>query len=1033
MTMRKKSTRTATDTGLLIVALVVAEWIVAVFASLPARAAGAKLDPTGSFAIRWWTVEDGLPETPLTAVDLAPDDSVWCATRTSLARFDGQAFDVLAAAVTDPIRRQIGDFLSMGFDRSGTLWLVGREGVAASPPGESRGPPFAVDWTIYPARSGSLEHVIFDRQGDPRFVGADRFLARDGRRLVDVKLLRGSDAFPYYAACIDTRTDDVWVWGFGAARRVVNGQPRDDAAEFNGKIINLATGSRGVWAGLVDAKAGVLEGAAVYKDGQWTEWPIPERPATPTREGHVVEAADGTLWLSSHASIHALRDGQWQTVVDGLPDFSLTTQRMRAGRHGTVWAACSGGLLAIDRTILRTASLPAARVLHHRRDGSLLAGLQGEIVSLDEHADGSVTRGATVATLPDLVVPTAIAEQSDGTLFVGTRDSFLYRVRDGESAVVKQTPGSRLEVRNVHALACDAADRIWAGTDNGLAVYDADRHCFDPLPAFTEPTPLPVIGLAAESDGSLLVAVQGRGIDRLAADGSVTHELPAGLMPGRRAVRFCRSSKDTLWAAGDLGLLRWGRDGRATLFDERQGIAERSLVGVLPDSHGRLWLAGRDGHLQGVRIADLDAAATAAGGVVRGIVLGPLDGLGETELLGGLEQAADGGLLATAAAGVVRLDPQSQPLATGRPAAAFSIVRRDERTGITLRYAAVTTDAYEPPLYQTRLVGIDPGWSAPSRICERTYSAVPSGRHRFEVRQLRGDAVTDFPVGSIDVVVPGPYWRTPWFMAASLCGVASVGAAVAWWAGRTAARRRIALLEQEQERHRDRARIARDIHDSLGARVTQIAMQSDLMRRSLGQPTAAGTPAPNDQLDEQLDEIYRTARSLTRSVDEIVWAVNPANDTIQRFCTFVAHDVEEMARGGGLDLRIDVDDDVPEMVLPSSARHHLCLLVREAVANVLKHAQATTLEFRLHVRAGRLEMTIADDGRGLGSGPFFGDEHDGLANMQSRAEDLGGTITVSSAAGRGTQVQVSVPLPVAGVTAAPVSGPSPLGIDAGAP
>ena len=82
-------------------------------------------------------------------------------------------------------------------------------------------------------------------------------------------------------------------------------------------------------------------------------------------------------------------------------------------------------------------------------------------------------------------------------------------------------------------------------------------------------------------------------------------------MPGRRAVRFCRSSKDTLWAAGDLGLLRWGRDGRATLFDERQGIAERSLVGVLPDSHGRLWLAGRDGHLQGVRIADLDAAALA--------------------------------------------------------------------------------------------------------------------------------------------------------------------------------------------------------------------------------------------------------------------------------------------------------------------------------------------------------------------------------------------------------------------------------------
>jgi signal transduction histidine kinase len=137
------------------------------------------------------------------------------------------------------------------------------------------------------------------------------------------------------------------------------------------------------------------------------------------------------------------------------------------------------------------------------------------------------------------------------------------------------------------------------------------------------------------------------------------------------------------------------------------------------------------------------------------------------------------------------------------------------------------------------------------------------------VRQLRGDAVTDFSVGGLDVVVPIPYWRPPWFMAASLCGVAGLGAAVAWWAGRLANRRRIALLEQEQERQRDRARIARDIHDSLGARLTQIAMTSDLMRRSATQPTTAETVP----LDEQLDEIYRTAQSLTRSVDEIVWAL----------------------------------------------------------------------------------------------------------------------------------------------------------------
>ena len=1037
MTTPRPATRDATAAAVFLTPLLLASPLVAVMhvaalsvavlAPLPAQAAGAKLDPTGSFAIRWWTVEDGLPETPLTSIDVAPDGSVWCATRTSLARFDGQAFDVIPAAVTAPIRRQIGDFLSIGFDGLGTLWIVGREGAAASKyePPDHAGPDFTGDWTIYPATSGPLEHVIFDRQGAPRFVGANRVLARDGRRLVEVGPPRGPDAFPFYAACIDSRTNDLWLWGFGVARRIVGGQPRDDAAEFKGKIINIAPGSHGVWAGLVDAKAKVVEGAAFFQDGRWTEWPMPERPATPTREGHVVEATDGTLWLSSHASIHALHDGHWRTAVDGLPDFSLTTQRMRASRNGTVWAACSGGLLAIDRTILRVSPLPPARVLHRCSDGSFLAGIPGAIVSLDRMADGTITRGENVATLPDGVVPTAIAEQGDGTLFVGTRDSFIYRVRNGEATVVTQTPGSRLEVRNVHSIVCDAADRIWAGTDNGLAVYDAEHNCFDPLPAFTAPTPLPVIGLAAEADGSLLVAMPGRGIDRLAADGQVRHEIPAGLMPGRRTVRFCRSSDETVWAAGDLGLLRWGRGGRMTVFDDGQGLVERSLVAAIPDGRGRLWLACRDGHLQGVRLADLEAAADDPAGVVRGIVLGPLDGLGETELLGGLARSADGGVLATTAAGVVRFDPPAGPPATGAAAASISIVQRDERPGITFQYAAVTTDEFEPPLYQTRLVGIDPGWSAPGRQHVRNYAAIPPGRHRFEVRQLRGDAVSSFPIASIEVLVPTPYWRKTWFMAASLVGVAGLGAAVAWWAGRLANRRRIALLEQEQERQRDRARIARDIHDSLGARLTQIAMMSDLMRRSAMQPTTADIVP----LDAQLDEIYRTAQSLTRSVDEIVWAVNPANDTLRRFCTFVAHDVEEMARGGGLDLGIDVDDDddVPDMVLPSSARHHLCLIVREAVANVLKHAHATTLDFRLHIRSSLLEMTIADDGNGFCPGPVSGEGHDGLANMQARATDLGGTVAISSDPRQGTKVRITVPLPAGTIASCPAAVRQPLG------
>jgi signal transduction histidine kinase/streptogramin lyase len=970
--------------------------VVALFA-VQAWAGGAKLDETGAFAVRWWTVEDGVPETPVTAIDVASDGAVWCATRTRLARFDGQAFAALDGAETDRLRNQIGDFTGLGFDGRGTLWLVGRLGAAA------RGIDAVgkAAWSVYPSPDGPLEHVIVDGHGSPRFVGVGRLMDFDGKQLVPRDLLAKSE-FDFYAACIEPQSNDMWVWGKGLARRIEAGVARNDAADIAGKIINLAPGPRGVWAGLVDGKAGVVEGAAVFRDGHWTAWPMAERPRTPTREGHILEGPDGTVWLSTHASIHALRDGQWATVVDGLPDFSLTTQRMRTDRQGTLWVACSGGLLALEPTSLRVSPLPPARVLFRRGDGTLVAGLPGEIVLLDEAQDGTLGLGPQVGELPEAALPTAIAETSDGTLFVGTRDSFIYKVRDGEAGVVTQTPGSRLEVRNVHALLCDETDRVWVGTDNGLAVYNVVKKCFDPLPAFTEPTPLPVIGLAAEDDGSLLVAVQGRGIDRLASNGRVTRELPAALMPGKRTVRFCRSAEGTLWAAGDAGLVRWGRDGRKSLFDERQGLVDKAIVALATDDE-RLWLAFRDGHMQGVRLADLDAAAADPGGVVRGIVLGPLDGLGETELLGGLERVGRHALVATCSRGIVRLD-LAAPLRAATTPSAVAVARDDAGEGMRFRYSTVTVDELERPLYQTRLVGVDAAWSVPGPENERVYPAVPSGRHRFEVRHLRGDAVQAFPQGTIDVDVPLPFWRTPWFIALVLLGVAAAAAGVAGWVSRVAARRRIARLEQEHERQRDRARIARDIHDSLGAGLTQMAMMSDLMRRTAGQ--TGGDAA----LDDKLDEMYRSAQSLTRAVDEIVWAVNPANDTLRRFCTFVAHDVEDMARSGGLDLQIDVDDDVPDVVVPAAARHHLCMLVREAVANVLKHARATTLTFGLHARDGLLDMTISDDGQGFARGVAVGHDADGLANMQARVDELRGTIEIDSAPAAGTRVRVRVPL-----------------------
>ena len=998
-------------------ALVAAGLLAAALPASRACAAGAKLDPSGAYAIRWWTVEDGVASMPLVGVAVAADDAVWCASRSHLMRFDGRRFETLSEPVTAELHRKISDFRALGIAPDGRLWLVGLKGAAVARPMTAVDRSTLADWAVFSHADRDFWGVAFYPSGRPLFYGMNMLVDFDGTGFIPHAVPGLEPPFAYYVALLDRRSSDLWLCGYGRARRIRGGVAHADDGPIATRITNLAAGKSGIWAGLVDLPSRTVEGAAVFRDEAWHEYPMATKPSTAAREAHICEGPDGTVWLWTHGAVHALHGGAWQTILEGLPGFSLTTESLTTDRQGALWAACTAGLLSISRTSLEAAPLPPCGVVSVRRDGSLVAGIPEAVVELAPATldqAGSSWRHDVIAELPPGVAPTAIAETADGTLFVGTRDSFIHVIRSGSSRMVVQNSDVVIEVRNVAAMACDSAGSIWAGTANGLARYNPQTDRFDFVDAFIKPTPLPVLGLHAEPDGSLLVAVQGRGIERLASDRTISQEVPAALMPGKRSVHFLRTPDGTLWAAGDKGLLRRDSTGQMSLFDTRHGLAEQAIVQAAADDAGRLWLAFGGGHLQGLRIADLADLAAGHRSVVRGIVLGPLDGLGDTELLGGLVHVPGRGLLATTSAGIVTVDPARRlvPDTAFTPAITVEHVLVDGQS--RFHWADVTTHEFDPPLYQTRLVGVDADWSALSGETTRAYASIPPGRHRFEVRHLRGDAVEDAPAGTVEITIPTPFWKTAWFLTTAAVGLAALAAAGGTAVTRMLAQRRIAQLEREQERHRDRARIARDLHDSLGAGLAQMAMLSDVMRRGGGGEASAGVPT-RPQLDEALDEMFRNAQRLTRAVDEIVWAVNPANDTVPRLFTFLAHEVERLARSGGLEFLIHVDDDVPDVVPPSMVQHHLCMILREAVANVLKHARATTLDVSLRHRSGAIDVAIADDGVGFTPAAAAAEGHDGLANMQARVDELGGRLAIDSSPGRGTHVHVRVPVAVPAV------------------
>jgi signal transduction histidine kinase len=209
--------------------------------------------------------------------------------------------------------------------------------------------------------------------------------------------------------------------------------------------------------------------------------------------------------------------------------------------------------------------------------------------------------------------------------------------------------------------------------------------------------------------------------------------------------------------------------------------------------------------------------------------------------------------------------------------------------------------------------------------------------------------------------------------------------------------RKLDRLERAHAIDVERSRIARDLHDNLGADLTHLGLLCDLA----SSPTA--DPA---RVRAHLNELFELARQLTRRVDEMVWTVNPTQDTLKGLAAFMTHQAQSYLRAANIACRLELPDPIADISLSSTQRHHLFLTVKEALHNVVKHAQASEVRIRLRISSWRLEIEVEDNGQGIATTA----EGHGSGNMRSRMESIGGHLVRMSELGRGTIVSMVIPL-----------------------
>ncbi len=273
----------------------------------------------------------------------------------------------------------------------------------------------------------------------------------------------------------------------------------------------------------------------------------------------------------------------------------------------------------------------------------------------------------------------------------------------------------------------------------------------------------------------------------------------------------------------------------------------------------------------------------------------------------------------------------------------------------------------------------------------RVEEVVAAGENVWEIKIKERDP---WALQRIDFSVPEPLLQQGWFWLLSALLALSGGFGV--WRY-IVSKRSAQALEYEQARQQERTRIARDLHDELGATLARIAMLTD----AAASPGEAPSPV--------LQKVLGFSKEGLKRLDEIVWAVNPARDTLDNMVDYLCKFAEEYLSDAGIRFRFESPERLPHVPVSSKVRHAVYMVVRETIHNAAAHGSPGIVRLGIAVESGECRVDIQDDGCGFDPALASTSRH-GLANMRARIAEIGGRMDLSSTPGSGTTVSIRLPL-----------------------
>jgi len=625
-----------------------------------------------------------------------------------------------------------------------------------------------------------------------------------------------------------------------------------------------------------------------------------------------------------------------------------------------------------------------------------------------------------------------VASDPSGAVWIGTSGHGLYRWENGRFQIWRHANG--LGGGYVHSLLVSSNGDLWIALSEEVQRFrDGEFKTFE--------LPQPIRSLRAmteDAGGNIWLGTSDGWLFCVRGDRVVDET--ARVQGKSLSIRcLCGTPDGSLWI-GYAGFgLGWFKAGQYARLTTEQGLYDDYVSQIRADGADELWVAGNHGIF---RVGLQEAVKVAEGrkSRVRSIVYGRGQGVPDLEATyendPGVWRMQDGRLLLATRSGVAIIHPENVPNNPTAPPVRMERITVDDQTmalndarfplrkpsdgalldldnpGVLLRlppdhhriefdFTAFSFTAPENVLFRYRLEGLDDHWSPAGTERNARYSRLPAGSYCFRVTACNSAGVWNESGASLKFVVLPFVWQTWWFRLGVVGGFTLSVIAIVRYISFRRLRWQLTMLEQQSALDKERTRISRDLHDDLGGSLTETALLLEMTERR---------PTVPDAVKEPLRHCSDLVRRVVKSVDEIIWAINPRNDTLRYLVDYISQFATEFLHAANLRCRVDLPDQLPERHVSPEVRHNLFLVVKEALNNIARHARAGEVWLRVKATDAEISFTVEDNGRGFNtvSNDAFAD---GLRNMRQRMEEIGGRFNLQSKPGSGTSVLFVYPWP----------------------